>query len=207
MKKRTINPSVRSAVPGKRLLLSVACISAMPYIAHAQGGLEEIIVTATRRSESLQDVPLAVSAMSAEQLSKSGVFETSDLNRSAPNLQVSSPYGTQQPNFSIRGVGVGTEYNANAASPVGVYVDEVYQTFRASHGQQLYDLEQIEVVRGPQGTLYGRNTTGGAIILLPTNPIWAKAMAMSLSGLATIVARAFRVPTNFHLSRTSSVFV
>ena len=87
-----------------------------------------------------------------------------------PNLQVSSPYGQTQPNFSLRGVGVGTEFNANAASPVGVYVDEVYQAFRASHGQQLYDLNQIEVVRGPQGTLYGRNTTGGAINFITRKP-------------------------------------
>lgn len=65
---------------------------------------------------------------------------------------------------------MGTEYNANAASPVGVYVDEVYQAFRASHGQQLYDLQQIEVVRGPQGTLYGRNTTGGAINFITHAP-------------------------------------
>ena len=100
------------------------------------------------------------------------MFETSDLNNSMPNLQVSSPYGQQQPNFSLRGVGVGTEYNANAASPVGVYVDEVYQAFRASHGQQLYDLAQIEVVRGPQGTLFGRNTTGGAILYYPTMPTY-----------------------------------
>jgi iron complex outermembrane recepter protein len=133
-------------------------------------GLEEIIVTATRRSENLQSVPVAVSAISSAALQSKGVFETSDLNASMPNLQVSSPYGQQQPNFSLRGVGVGTEYNANAASPVGVYVDEVYQAFRASHGQQLYDLEQIEVVRGPQGTLYGRNTTGGAINFITRKP-------------------------------------
>ena len=136
----------------------------------AQGGLAEIIVTATKRSENLQDVPVAVSAISSDTLSNKGVFETSDLNNVAPNLQVSSPYGQQQPNFSLRGVGVGTEYNANAASPVGVYVDEVYQAFRSSHGQQLYDLEQIEIVRGPQGTLYGRNTTGGAINFITRKP-------------------------------------
>jgi iron complex outermembrane receptor protein len=133
-------------------------------------GLEDIVVQATKRSENLQEVPVAVSAISSTQLQNQGVFETSDLNASMPNLQVSSPYGQQQPNFSLRGVGVGTEYNANAASPVGVYVDEVYQAFRASHGQQLYDLEQIEVVRGPQGTLYGRNTTGGAINFITRKP-------------------------------------
>ena len=134
-----------------------------PAPAANTGKIEEIIVTATKRSENLQNVPVAVSAISSTQLAAKGVFETSDLNNTMPNLQVSSPYGEQQPNFSVRGVGVGTEYNANAASPVGVYVDEVYQAFRAAHGQQLYDLQQVEVVRGPQGTLYGRNTTGGAI--------------------------------------------
>ena len=133
-------------------------------------GLAEIVVTATKRSENLQDVPVAVSAISSEALQAKGVFETSDLNNTMPNFQVSSPYGQQQPNFSVRGVGVGTEFNANAASPVGVYVDEVYQSFRSSHGQQLYDLNQIEVVRGPQGTLYGRNTTGGAVNFITRAP-------------------------------------
>ncbi len=136
----------------------------------ASVGLEEIVVTATKRSENLQVVPVAVSAISSAQLQNQGVFNTTDLNHSMPNLQVSSPYGEQQPNFSLRGVGVGTEFNANAASPVGVYVDEVYQAFRSSHGQQLYDLEQVEVVRGPQGTLFGRNTTGGAINFITRKP-------------------------------------
>jgi len=150
-------------------ILGAGSLAAVPT--HAEEvAIEEVVVTATRRQESLQDVPIAVSALTGETLTKQGVFETSDLNRIAPNLQVSSPYGTQQPNFSLRGVGVGTEYNANAASPVGVYVDEVYQTFRASHGQQLYDLEQVEVVRGPQGTLFGRNTTGGTINFITRKP-------------------------------------
>jgi iron complex outermembrane recepter protein len=150
-----------------------ACLStpAIAQDAPAESvGLEDIVVQATKRSENLQEVPVAVSAISASQLQDQGVFETSDLNHSMPNLQVSSPYGEAQPNFSLRGVGVGTEFNANAASPVGVYVDEVYQAFRASHGQQLYDLAQIEVVRGPQGTLFGRNTTGGAINFITRAP-------------------------------------
>src|ERR1700675_3014350 len=113
-------------------------------------GLEEIIVMATKRSENLQNVPVAVQALSQADLAKQGVFESTDMNHMVPNFQVSSPYGQQQPNFTVRGIGVGTEFNANAASPVGVYVDEEYQAFRASHGQQLYDLQQVEVVRGPQ---------------------------------------------------------
>ena len=156
-------------------ILALATSLASPVLAqdvqeNASGRLEEIIVTATKRSENLQDVPVAISALSATALKNAGVFETSDLNHSMPNLQVSSPFGEAQPNFSLRGVGVGTEFNANAASPVGVYVDEVYQAFRASHGQQLYDLNQIEVVRGPQGTLFGRNTTGGAINFITRAP-------------------------------------
>jgi iron complex outermembrane receptor protein len=148
--------------------------AAAPTVGKAADGssvsLEEVVVTATKREENLQNVPVSVAALSASTLTKEGVFETTDLNRTIPNFQVSSPYGKQQPNFSVRGVGVGTEFNANAASPVGVYVDEVYQAFRASHGQQLYDLNQVEVVRGPQGTLYGRNTTGGAINFITKAP-------------------------------------
>ena len=132
--------------------------------------LEEVIVTATKRSENLQDVPVAISALTSSELRSKGVFQTSDLGASMPNLNVSSAYGETQPNFTLRGIGVGTEYNSNAASPVGVYVDEVYQSFRASHGQQLFDMEQIEVDKGPQGTLFGRNTTGGAINFTTNKP-------------------------------------
>lgn len=134
------------------------------------GGLEEIIVTAQKRSQNLQDVPAAISAFSADQLLQRGITQTSDLMGTLPNLQVTSAYGTTQPNFSLRGISVANEFSASTASPVGVYVDEVYQSFRASHGQQLYDLERVEVLRGPQGTLYGRNTTGGAINFITRKP-------------------------------------
>jgi iron complex outermembrane recepter protein len=133
-------------------------------------GLEEIIVTAQKRAENLQNVPAAISAIAGEDLQARGIANTTDLMGSLPNLQVTSAYSTTQPNFSLRGISVANEFSASTASPVGVYVDEVYQSFRASHGQQLYDLERVEVLRGPQGTLYGRNTTGGAINFITRKP-------------------------------------
>lgn len=133
-------------------------------------GLSDIVVTATRRAESLQTVPLSVSAINFEQLASRGVSLTNDLAAVAPNVNVNTQYGETQPNFTIRGVGVANEFNVNAASPVGVYVDDVYKSFRFTHGQSLFDLDRVEVLRGPQGTLFGRNTTGGAINLITRKP-------------------------------------
>jgi len=133
-------------------------------------GLADIVVTATRRAENLQQVPLSVSAVSSEQLASRGVGLTNDLATVAPNVTVNTQYGETQPNFTIRGVGVANEFNVNAASPVGVYVDDVYKSYRFTHGQSLFDLDRVEVLRGPQGTLFGRNTTGGAINLITRKP-------------------------------------
>jgi iron complex outermembrane receptor protein len=155
------------------LLLSTAMAApafAQDAATEVSGGLEEIVVTAQKRSQNLQDVPVAVSAFTGDDLAARGVSETSDLMGTMPNLQVTTPYGKTQPNFSLRGISVANEFTASTASPVGVYVDEVYQSFRASHGQQLYDLDRVEVLRGPQGTLYGRNTTGGAISFFTKRP-------------------------------------
>ena len=87
-------------------------------VGHAQGdttavALEEVIVVARKRTENLQEVPVSITALTGEQLKNQGVFNTSDLNNSMPNLNVSSSYGETQPNFTIRGIGVGTEYNSN----------------------------------------------------------------------------------------------
>ena len=133
-------------------------------------GLDEVVVTATRRSENLQDVPMSVTAIGAAQLQSRGITQTSDLQEAVPNLKISSQYGDTQPNFSLRGVGVANEFNTNTASPIGVYVDEVYQTYRFTHGLQLYDLDRVEVESGPQGTLFGRNTTGGAVNIFTQKP-------------------------------------
>ncbi len=166
------------------LLASTAFVAVTPAFAQASppqtattgenatnnNGLGDIIVTATKRSENLQDVPISISAIGTEQLASRGVTNSNDLGQVVPNLQVSSQYGETSPNFSLRGVGVTNEFAANTASPIGVYVDEVSQTFRYTHGLQLYDLDRVEVVRGPQGTLFGRNTTGGAISIFTRQP-------------------------------------
>lgn len=131
--------------------------------AEQSGGLSVIVVTAQKRSQNLQEVPVAVSAVDSATLEAKGINDTLDLMGALPSLQITTPYGKTQPNFSLRGVSVANEFAASTASPIGVYVDEVYQSFRAAHGQQLYDIDRVEVLRGPQGTLYGRNTTGGAI--------------------------------------------
>ncbi|WP_232003374.1 TonB-dependent receptor [Sphingopyxis sp. FD7] len=139
-------------------------------VSQDDGAIADIVVVAQKRSQNLQDVPVAVSALAGDELQSRGVSETSDLQGFVPSLQITTPYGRTQPNFALRGVSVANEFSASTASPVGVYVDEVYQSFRASHGQQLYDLERVEVLRGPQGTLYGRNTTGGAISFFSNKP-------------------------------------
>jgi len=154
-------------------LLGTTALVAAPAMAQsgsAGQGLGEIVVTASKRSENLQDVPISISAIGAEQLASRGVTGSTDLGNVVPNLQVSSQYGETSPNFSLRGVGVANEFTAQTASPIGVYVDEVSQTFRYTHGLQLFDLERVEVLRGPQGTLFGRNTTGGAVNMYTRQP-------------------------------------
>ena len=134
------------------------------------GADDDIVVTAQRREQSLLDVPLAVSALSGDRLAEQGIVNSAQLGAAVPNLQINSPYGNTQPNFSLRGIGVANEYNSNQASPVGVYLDDVYLAPRTSHGMGLFDLERIEVLRGPQGTLFGRNTTGGAVNFITRRP-------------------------------------
>src|SRR6202034_3919227 len=132
--------------------------------------LPEVMVTAQRRSESISKVPLSVSVLSPDSLKAAGITQTNDLAAVTPSLNISSAFGDAQPNFTLRGIGVGNEYDANQASPVGVYVDDSYLAFSTTHGMQLYDLERVEVLSGPQGTLFGRNTTGGAINIISRKP-------------------------------------
>lgn len=161
----------------KTIVSAMLCASALvsqPVLAQDtaadSGQLADIVVTAQRQSESLLSTPVAVSALTTGDLARQGVTSSFDLSASVPSLQVTSAFGEAQPNFTMRGIGVGNEYGANQVSPVGIYTDDNYLSARTMHGLQLYDLERIEAVRGPQGTLYGRNTTGGAINFISVKP-------------------------------------
>jgi iron complex outermembrane receptor protein len=134
-----------------------------------EAGVDEIIVTAQRRVERLQDVPVSVTAISGEALRNQRIDRVDDLVSKVPNLQFISTVGDSTPIFSLRGVSM-ADFSLNQASPVATYYDEVYKGNFAILGIALYDLERVEVLRGPQGTLYGKNTTGGAINLISKRP-------------------------------------
>lgn len=131
--------------------------------------LEEVLVTAQKRSQSTQDIPVAVTGLGGDALEKLGFDNANDIGAQVPNMQVSGAYGEVQPIFAIRGVSM-SDYSSNQASPIGVYVDEAYLGPTYSHGANFFDVERLEVLRGPQGTLYGKNTTGGAINIITRTP-------------------------------------
>jgi iron complex outermembrane receptor protein len=133
-------------------------------------GLEEIIVSARRRGEeSLQSVPLAVSAFSDETLRDAGIVDLSQIAGRAPSFTFQEQIGNQQ-ELVIRGIGT-LRLTGSAAEPsVGTFIDEVYVGRRGTATPPIFDLERVEVVRGPQGTLYGKNVVGGAINLITAKP-------------------------------------
>jgi len=136
-----------------------------------QTGIEDIVVTAERRSESLQQTPLSILSFSAASLERANLRDLNDLQNFLPNVSIggSVPVGNSAPNFSIRGVGQ-TSGRANNEKGVGLYVDDIYYPRSTGAILQLQDVERIEVLRGPQGTLFGRNTTGGAIRYITRKP-------------------------------------
>lgn len=121
--------------------------------------IEEIVVTAQKRTEDVQNVPIAMSVMTGEQLGAQGIRRAEDLGIGVPNLQISQPLGQGLPVFSLRGVSM-SDYSLSQNGPIAVYYDEVYKGNWAIMGVGFFDLERVEVLKGPQGTLYGKNTTG-----------------------------------------------
>jgi iron complex outermembrane recepter protein len=126
--------------------------------------LEEIIVTAERRDENIRDVPISVSTVSGESLDvlSSGGQDVRLLAARIPSLNVESSFGRAFPRFYIRGYG-NTDFRLNASQPVSLIYDEVVQENPILKGFPIFDVDQIEVLRGPQGTLFGRNTPGGVV--------------------------------------------
>lgn len=131
--------------------------------------LPQVTVTAQRHEESAQDVGIALTALSGQDLQNKGVTNVNELQNYVPNLDIAPQYGGGNPLFRIRGVGL-KDYGSNNTSTVGVYLDQVALPYPIQTQGQLFDLERVEVLRGPQGTLYGRNSTAGAINFITNKP-------------------------------------
>jgi len=131
--------------------------------------VEEVVVTAQRREEGLQSVPVAVAAFTPAALQNAGARDVRDLQILVPNLQFRSGNTQGSTSIFLRGVGI-NDFNASTTGAVGVYVDDVFVGINAAKTFNLFDTEAVEVLKGPQGTLYGRNTTGGAIKFTPRGP-------------------------------------
>jgi iron complex outermembrane receptor protein len=160
-----------------RALLAGGCLTALLpahaiFAQSAAGGisvLEEIVVTAQKRQENMQDVPIAVTAISGDALEKAGVTDTFDLKAVAPSLNFSTAVG----GFGlprIRGVG-STGTGPGIENPVATYIDGVYIGSSTGALTSLNDIEQVAVLKGPQGTLFGRNATGGLIQITTKKPM------------------------------------
>ncbi|MDP9139245.1 MAG: TonB-dependent receptor plug domain-containing protein [Pseudomonadota bacterium] len=136
--------------------------------------VEEIVVTATRREENLQDVAISITVFNQDQISKANMTTSADIARYTPSLSANTRFGTDNASFTIRGF----TQDLRTTASVGTYFAEVV----APRGQStqtsgdgagpgtLFDLQNIQVLKGPQGTLFGRNTTGGAILIVPQKP-------------------------------------
>ena len=158
---------MNSPRPSRNLLLAAAVAAALPApVAIAQqpsAALEEIVVTARKREESLQDVPVAVTSLSGDALQAVGVEDITAISQSVPNVTLETSRATNSTLTAfIRGVGQ-QDPVAGFEQGVGIYLDDVYLNRPQAAVLDVYDVERIEVLRGPQGTLYGRNTIGGAV--------------------------------------------
>lgn len=150
------------------------------------GKVEEIVVTATRRHETAQSTPLSISAFSGEALAKAGITDANALARLVPNLYSAPGLGSGNVKYSIRGV-TSQEYSLAASSPIATYLDDVYQAYTIGISSQLFDVQRIEVLRGPQGTLFGKNSTGGAINYFSQTPEKDEKAYLILSGSAGVM--------------------
>lgn len=126
--------------------------------------LKDVVVTAEKRPEDIQKVPIAISVLDSEKLQAYGASGDTlvQLAGRSPSLQVESSYGRTFPRFYIRGLG-NTDYDANASQPVSLVYDDIVQENPLLKGFPMFDLEQVEVLRGPQGTMFGRNSPAGVV--------------------------------------------
>lgn len=152
----------------KNIALAVAMAIITP-LSLADSMLEEVVVTAQKREQSIQEVPVAVTALTGEQLLESGITDVFDLQQNTPSLTVAQNQNSTTSNFSIRGVGTSGS-NFGLESSVGLYIDGVYRARQSAMINEMVDMDRVEVLRGPQGTLFGRNSPSGAVLMYTEQP-------------------------------------
>ncbi|MFZ7072489.1 TonB-dependent receptor [Pseudomonas aeruginosa] len=176
--------------PGRRLAAAIsrACLAGVAgslmvgsvWAAESSGDseqrdstLETVVVTASKRAEKIKDVPIPITAVTGEAIRDKDITTSSDIERLAPNLSGQSSGNTGgrsgKPRWFLRGIGT-NDPNANQEGPLAIYVDEVVVGLQGDQNFPLFDLERVEVLRGPQGTLWGKNNTGGAIHFVSRKP-------------------------------------
>ncbi|MET0272553.1 MAG: TonB-dependent receptor [Phenylobacterium sp.] len=149
-------------------LLSGAALTAMPAVAAEANQIEELVVTAQKREQSLQDVPISITAISAQEIRKAGVTTFMDLQDYAPSLKINNNGDSRVATVTLRGVG--SSQDAGKQSSIGIFIDGVFMARIGQGIGDLLDIERIEVLRGPQGTLFGMNTAGGLIHIITAQP-------------------------------------
>jgi iron complex outermembrane receptor protein len=170
-----------------------------PATALAQENSEEIIVTATKREANPQDLGLAITAFSGEDLRERRIDTVSDLAGAVANVELYEPTGGGVPTVVIRGVGL-QDFRINNSPTASMYVDEVYQPTVASANQGMFDLQRIEVLKGPQGGLYGRNTTGGALQVVSARPEFSGNEGYATLGFGSYGTRELEGAVNLRVS-------
>ena len=151
------------------IAIGAAALAVTPTTLLADGTLEEVVVTAQKRTQNLQDVPVAVTAFTGQMLRDSGVRDMFELSSIAPSLSVEQTQTSSNTTFGICGIFTSAQ-NFGLEPSVGLYVDGVYRSRQGSMINNMVDIASVEVLRGPQGTLFGRNTPAGAILMNSVAP-------------------------------------
>ncbi|TFW30350.1 TonB-dependent receptor [Duganella callida] len=205
--------AVASAFPLHAAMATEAEASAQPAAADGQEGggapfaankdqLETVIVTAQRRAENIKDVPMSIATLKGDKLDvlTSGAADIRFLAGRSPSVNVESDYGRTFPRFYIRGLG-NTDFDLNASQPVGYVMDDVVQENAMLKGFPVFDVEQVEVLRGPQGTLFGRNSPAGVIKFDSAKPVFKTEGYLQL-GLGNYSAKTAEGVFNIPVSDT-----
>ena len=153
----------------KPRLLALAVAAVLAPVSLQAAVLEEVTVTATKRAESVQDIGIAITAFTGDQMEQMGFTNAQQVTAMAPGVSTVQPNGEANYSIAIRGV-ANSDFTTNVESPVALYVDEVYISQMSGAGFMLYDMERVEILRGPQGTLFGRNATGGLVHYITRKP-------------------------------------